>query len=399
MEASSMIYNYPFWNYGPNNLFSNILSVVKVAAFAVGAWYLRATVTSLHAVMVWFNWFIGFLKILLFASAGVGASFLALAYLHESKTTKEKERELLYDQYLAVPPPPRVLTFDDYNILNGHQDVGYYNNSVYRETVPAFQEFYKPVEESICRYDREVVEVSSKSYRRTRSEKKKKTEEKVEYRRMETERVTKTASLRSKTMDGLSREDFRMTVETFIMERKKSLLQERDPWQNGAVPQWQKNDGLGDHWQYGVPQLQQDGVDYLQNGVDPQCQQNGAANRLENGVFPQFQNGDFPQLQNGDFAQLQNGVDHWQQNGVAPQWQQNGVVPQLQNGVVPQWKSKWENNGVPEPQNSIVQWHGSRDDGSGRHRRHGRRSRSHRLVDGPGSNNGSGYGSYLAISN
>ncbi|XP_010498385.1 PREDICTED: uncharacterized protein LOC104776074 [Camelina sativa] len=197
MEAASMVYNYPSWNYVPNNLFSNILSVVKLAAFAVGAWYLPATVTSLHAVMVWFNWLLGVLKILLILSAAVGAIFLVFAFLHETK----KEREL-YDQLLAVPPPPPVSTFDNCNILNGHQDVGYYNYSGYRETsVPAFQECYKPVEESICSYDREVVEVSSKSYRRTRTEKKKKTEEKVEYRRMETERVTKTASRRSKKMD------------------------------------------------------------------------------------------------------------------------------------------------------------------------------------------------------
>ncbi|EFH66608.1 predicted protein [Arabidopsis lyrata subsp. lyrata] len=257
----------------------------------------------------------------------------AIVNLLKTKTTEKKEPEI-YDQYVAaLPPPPTVTPFDYYDILKVG-DFGYENNSSYREIVPEFQAV-KAVEESRCTYDQEVVEMSSKSYRRTRSEKKK-TERMVEFRRTESERVTKTGSWRSQSMDGLSSEEFRMTVETFISEKKKMLIRD-----SGVVDQWQ----------------------------------NGYVHFWEHDYVPQWQNGGVPQLQ----------------NGCVPQWQ-NGGVPQLQNGAVNQWQ-----NDVPEPQNGIVQWQGSRDDGSGRHRhRHGHRSRRHRLEGGSSSK---GSGSYLAISN
>ncbi|CAD5313194.1 unnamed protein product [Arabidopsis thaliana] len=105
--------------------------------------------------------------------------------------------------------------------MSKFEDVGYYNNSTYRENVPAFQAV-KAVEESSYSYDQEVVEMSSKSYRRTSRSEKKMTERMVEYRKTETERVTKTGSWRSQSMDGLSSgEEFRRTIQTFVSEQKK----------------------------------------------------------------------------------------------------------------------------------------------------------------------------------
>ncbi|KAG7536791.1 hypothetical protein ISN44_As13g007170 [Arabidopsis suecica] len=70
-----------------------------------------------------------------------------------------------------------------------------------------------------------------------RSEKKK-SEKKVEYRRTDSERVMKTASWRSQSMDGLRGKEFHLTVETYIKEKKKTLNLYHgvlDQWQNGAV--------------------------------------------------------------------------------------------------------------------------------------------------------------------
>lgn len=103
-------------------------------------------------------------------------------------------------------------------------------------------------------------------------------------------------------MDEMSSEEFRMTVETFIMEEKKRMY----GWQNGVAEPWQN----------GGPQLQNGVVEQWQNGV-PQ---------LQYGVPYQWQNG-YPQLQNG-------GVHHWQNR-----------FPQLQNGGVGQWQ-----NGFPQLQ-------------------------------------------------
>ncbi|CAE5957969.1 unnamed protein product [Arabidopsis arenosa] len=342
-----------------NNPFQNIRSYVELAGVvALGYCCLPAIVNLLHVVVpLWFDWFTLVLRNLFFVFVVVNVIiFLIYITFSKTKTTEKKEPEI-YDQYVAaLPSPPTVTPFDYYDILKVG-DFGYEHTSSYREIVPEFQAV-KAVEESSCTYGQEVVEMSSKSYRRTRSEKKK-TERMVEFRRTESERVTKTGSWRSQSIDGLSSEEFRMTVETFISEKKKMLIRD-----SGVVDQWQ----------------------------------NGYVHFSEHGYVPQWQNGGVPQLQNGSVPQWQNGcVPQWQTGGV-PQWQtggvpqlQNGGVPQLQNGAVNQWQC------VPEPQNGVVQWQGSRDDGSGRHgHRHGHRSRRHRLEGGSGSK---GSGSYLAISN
>lgn len=266
-----------------NNSFRNILFFVEVAVVVtlLGYWCFPAIMNLLQAVTVWFDWFTLVLRNLFFVFLVVNVIiFLIYVSFSKTKTTGEKKPDL-YDQYLAaVPPVVRTSPFDYYDILKAG-DVEYYNNFNYRATVPAFQTV-KAVEESSCTYDREVVEeVSSKSYRRTRSEKKK-TEKKVEYRRTESERVTKTASWRSQTMDGLSSEEFRMTVETFITEKKKTLLRDSgvvDHWQNGVVPQWH----------------------------------NGVVNHLQNGVVPQWQNSVVSHWQNS-VPEGQNGVVQWQRS-------------------------------------------------------------------------------------
>ncbi|EOA38300.1 hypothetical protein CARUB_v10009793mg [Capsella rubella] len=277
--AASKTYNDPF---------RSILFVVEVTAVVtlLGYWCLPAMVNLLHEVVVWLDWFTFVLRNLFFVFLVVNV-IIFLIYVSFCKTNTGKKKPDLQDQYLAAfPPLPRACPYDVF-------DIGEYNHSYsYTEPAPTVQAV-KAVEESSCTCccDREVVEVSSKSYRRTRSEKTKKTEKMVEYRRTESERMMKTASWRSQTMDGLSSEEFRMTVETFITEKKKTLLQDMDQWQNGTVPQWRKN---------------------------------GA---LQNGVFPQWQS-----------LQWQNPVPEPQNDIV--QWQ--NPVPEPQNDVV-QWQRSRDN--------------------------------------------------------
>lgn len=61
-------------------------------------------------------------------------------------------------------------------------------------------------------------------------------------------------------MNGLSSEEFRMTVETFITEKRKTLLRE-----NGVVEQWQN---CLPQWQTGLPQLQNGDVQWQRSRDD-----------------------------------------------------------------------------------------------------------------------------------
>ncbi|ESQ34839.1 hypothetical protein EUTSA_v10009784mg, partial [Eutrema salsugineum] len=206
--------------------------------------------------------------VFLFANA-----LILLIYVLYLYTTPEKKQLDLYDQYIAAAPAVvRTSPEDHYNetVVRDYDDNhGYDNNDV----VTAFRNTVETVTESLS-YDRVAMEVSSsKSYRKTRSEKKARM---VEYhRRTESERVTKkTASWRSQTMEGMSSDEFRMTVETFIMQNKRMLLHQygvaHQPqndvvdyqWQNGVAGQWlpeQEYGGAALPWQNGVP--------HWQNGV------------------------------------------------------------------------------------------------------------------------------------
>ncbi|CAN8312592.1 unnamed protein product [Cochlearia groenlandica] len=189
-------------------IFHNIKLAVQVVAVVilVGYWCFPATVELLQVFFtVLSDWLSLVLKNIFFVFVIVNA-LIAVIYYVSFQNTTVKNKPDLYDQYFAVSAVPSV--------------------------TPAAIRAVK------------VVEVSSKSYRRTRSEKKTTTEEKkkvkttVEYRRSESEKVIKTeASWRSRRMEGLSSEEFRVTVESFITEKKKMLLR-----QNGVV-QWQ---GLAD---------------------------------------------------------------------------------------------------------------------------------------------------------
>lgn len=341
------------WTY--ENLFQNCKYTVGLSAVvAFGYCCLPVIVNQLHGFFIWFDWFTLVLRNLLFLSVVVSIIIFVIYVIFSKIQTTEKKEPDLYDQYVAAgPPPPTVMPFDSYNISK-FEDFGYDNSSTYRENVPAFQAV-KAVEESSYSYDQEVVEMSSKSYRRTSRSEKKMTERMVEYRKTETERVTKTGSWRSQSMDGLSSgEEFRRTIKTFVSEQKKMHIIRAsgvdDQLENGYIHRASGVDDCVHYWEHGaVPQWQNDDVPQLQNGGVPHWWQNGSVSQLQNSDVPQWQNGGVLQLQNGD----------------VPQWQTGGVS-QLQNGV-------------HEPQNGIVQWKGSRDDGSGRHRhRHGHRSRKHR---------------------
>ncbi|CAA7013581.1 unnamed protein product [Microthlaspi erraticum] len=329
----------PFWNIARIGGTGVVL--------ALGFLSFPAIISSVQPVIDWLNWFI-YVVACIFGFVSI-STFVAWIYFANHKPTEKEKKRDLYDDYFPAAPTvvhrPAMGYYDVAEARDYNNGGGSYN----KEVVEAFEqvETYKAVKESNCYGRVEVEEVNSRSYRRTRSSVEKKMEKKarvVEYRRAESERAARTGSRRSQQpkIDELSSEDFRATVESFIMEKKMFLQWQNgaaDPAQNGA-PQLQN--GVAGHWQNGAPQLQNG--DYWQNGV------------------PQLQNGDY--WQNG-VPQLQNG-DYWQ----------NGV-PQLENGV-DQW------------QNGVGQWQGQPYD-DGRHH-HGNR----RLVGGSGPN---GSGPYLAISN
>ncbi|CAN6886474.1 unnamed protein product [Brassica oleracea] len=289
---------------GHDNTFSlhSILFIVQVSAGLAFAGYCGypAIVNVLEGFILWFDWFRLVLRNLFFIFIILNA-LIGSIYFTFLKAT-EKKKPSLRDEYItAVPSDVRSSPEQSFSPM----EVGHYNNSCYQESVQPFQAV-NTVEES-SRYERVVMETNSKSYKRMISSEKKMKKTRsstVEcHQRMESERVMKTASCRSSRdmMDELSSEEFRMKIETFIMETKMMYH-----WQNGVV----------DHRQKGGPQLQNGGVHQCQNGV-PQLQ-NGVPYHWKYG-FPQFQNGGVHQWQNC-FPQLQNGGVHQWQNGY-PQLQ------------------------------------------------------------------------------
>lgn len=300
---------------GHDNTFSlhSILFIVQVSAGLAFAGYCGypAIVNVLEGFILWFDWFRLVLRNLFFIFIILNA-LIASIYFTFLKAT-EKKKPSLRDEYITAVPsdvrssPEQSFPPMEVGHYGGGGGGGHYNNSCYPESVQQFQAV-NTVEESSC-CERVVMETNSKSYKRMMSSEKKMKKTRsstttVEYhQRMESERVMKTASCRSSRdmMDELSNEEFRMTIETFLMEKKMIYH-----WQNGVV----------DHRQNGGPQLQYGDADQCHNGV-PQLQ-NGVPYHWKYG-FPQFQNGAVHQWQNG-FPQLQNGGVHQWQNGY-PQLQ------------------------------------------------------------------------------
>ncbi|KAL0697947.1 hypothetical protein Bca4012_054069 [Brassica carinata] len=246
-------------NKGHDNTFTlqNVIFIVKVSAILAVSGYCGypSILNLLECVDLWFGWFRLVLRNVFFVFIIVNA-LIGSIYFSFLKTTGKKRQDL-YDEYIAaVRPVPSVVRSspEPSSALMevGDYGGGYYSNSSYQEiTVSQFQAV-NTVEESKC-YERVAMEsTSSKSYRRTTSleKKKMKMRSRVEYRRTESERVTKTASWRSHAMDELSSEEFRMKVETFIMGYKKKMINGGvDQWQN-CVPQWQDqpdHNGTGRH--------------------------------------------------------------------------------------------------------------------------------------------------------
>ncbi|CAH8385486.1 unnamed protein product [Eruca vesicaria subsp. sativa] len=286
-----------------DNTFSlhNILFVVQVsAALAVAGYCGYPTMVSLiEGFIIWFDWFRFVLRNIFFIFIILNVLIGSIYFTFHKAT--EKKKPSLSDEYIT-PEPTVISSFSEpMEVRDYYGGGGYHSNSSYVESVQPFQTV-NTVEESSC-YERVVMETNSKGCKRTmRSEKKmrkmKSSTTTVEYhhQRKESERVMKTASCRWQAMmDEMSSEEFRMTLDTFIMERKKMY-----GWQNGVVDQCQN----------GFPQLRKDGVYQWQNGF-PQLQ-NGGVHQWQNG-FPQLQNGGVYQWQNGGFPQLQNGgFNQWQ---------------------------------------------------------------------------------------
>ncbi|KAF8080460.1 hypothetical protein N665_0944s0022 [Sinapis alba] len=261
------------------NTFSlkNILFIVQVSAALAVAGYCGylPIVSLLEGFILWFDWFRLVLRNIFFIFIILNVLIGSIYFTFPKATVKKKPS--LYDDYItAVPSVIRSSPEPSFAPV----EVGDYGGVVYYYNTPPFQAV-NTVEENGC-YERVVMEMDSKSCKRTtRSEKKmKKTRSTVEYQRTESERVMKTASLcrLHGMMDGLSSEEFRMTVETFIMEKKNIY-----DWRN-CCPQLQN--GVADQWQNGFHQWQNGGVHQWQNCV-PQ---------LQNGGFDQWQNC-VPQLQ------------------------------------------------------------------------------------------------------
>lgn len=229
----------------------NVIFIVKVSAILAVSGYCGypKILNLLECVELWFGWFRLVLRNVFFVFI-IANALIGSIYFSFLKTTEKKKPDL-YDEYIAaVPSVIRSSPEPSFALVEvGDYGGGYYSKSSYQEiTVSQFQAV-NTVEESKC-YERVVMETSSKSYRRTTSLEKKKKRSTVEYRRTESERVTKTASWRSHAMDELSSEEFRMKVETFIMGYKKKMINGGvDQWQN-SVPQWQDqpdHSGTGRH--------------------------------------------------------------------------------------------------------------------------------------------------------
>ncbi|KAF8045093.1 hypothetical protein N665_5611s0001 [Sinapis alba] len=217
---------------GQDNTFTlqNVIFIVKVSAVLAfsGYWGYPKIFNLLEGFDLWFRLVLrNVFFIFIIVNALIGSIFFSFL-----KTNGKKKTDL-YDEYIAVVRPSPETSFAPMEV--GDYGGEYYNKSSYYKTVPQFQAVNTVKE--IKRYERVVMETSSKSYKRTTSlEEKKKMRSTVEYRRTESERVLmKTASWRrSQAMDELSSEEFRMKVETFIMGYKKKMN-----CQNGGVYQWQ----------------------------------------------------------------------------------------------------------------------------------------------------------------
>lgn len=272
-----------------DNTFSlhSIFVIVQVsAALAVAGYF------GLEGFILWFDWFRLVLRNIFFIFIILNALIGSIYFTFRKAT--EIKKPSLYDEYItAVPSSPEQSTFAPMEVGDYGGGGGYYNNSsYYQESVQPFQ----AVEESSC-YERVVTERMTSSEKKMK--KKKKTRSTVEYHHERTvsERVmmqTTGGSCRSwqAMMDELSNEQFRTTIESFIMEKKKMMMY---GWRQNGDPQLQ-NGVVDDQLQNGVPQLQNGGFHQWRNGF-PQ---------LQNGGFHQWQNG-FPQLQNGGVQQWQNG--------------------------------------------------------------------------------------------
>lgn len=269
-------------------------NIIYTVGFLAVCCCLPVIINFVHPAIAWFKWFIRVVTYIF----GFGFLTTLAAWIYfanaNPKPTEEKEKRGLYDTYFTADHTPAAVHQPAMGYVTEVRDYNNVGGNYNKEMVEAYEEVetFKAVKESNCYGRVEVEEVNSRSYRRTRSSMEKKTGKQarfVDYRRTESERVAKTASRRSRsqtTMNELSNEEFRATVESFIME-KKMILQ----WQNGVADPLQN--GVH-HWQNGVPQLQNGVGDYWQNGV------------------PQLQNGAMDQWQNGGVDQWQNGVSQWQ---------------------------------------------------------------------------------------
>ncbi|KAJ4916197.1 hypothetical protein Rs2_01747 [Raphanus sativus] len=238
-----------------DNTFSlhSIFVIVQVsAALAVAGYF------GLEGFILWFDWFRLVLRNIFFIFIILNALIGSIYFTFRKAT--EIKKPSLYDEYITAVPSvvrssPEQSTFAPMEVGDYGGGGGYYNNSsYYQESVQPFQ----AVEEK-----RVMMQTTGGSCRSWQA-----------------------------MMDELSNEQFRTTIESFIMEKKKMMMY---GWRQNGDPQLQ-NGVVDDQLQNGVPQLQNGGFHQWRNGF-PQ---------LQNGGFHQWQNG-FPQLQNGGVQQWQNG--------------------------------------------------------------------------------------------
>ncbi|KAJ0255856.1 Transmembrane protein [Hirschfeldia incana] len=190
---------------------------VAVSLQAAGGWFHRAgAVIVTNRAFVFF--FVNTLVALIFLSSRDGAG-------EESASVRSAAEPDLYDEYTSS------FSFSAVTVAVTASD-GDDSEKQIVPTLIAEAEEEVVAEKQIVPAEEVVVEAAKGDYRRTRSERKKKVKREVkEFRRTESA---------NSGIERLSSEEFRLKIEAFIMEKKRSLVQEEND-----VVAWQEHCSSG----------------------------------------------------------------------------------------------------------------------------------------------------------
>ncbi|XP_010539890.1 PREDICTED: uncharacterized protein LOC104813819 [Tarenaya hassleriana] len=224
---------YAMKRYGDRRNYLNILRAAEAisAVALLGYWWLPTAMIWLETANDWIRRIFAVVDNHSVLFILINVLIISIIVLSSEKSETESD---LYDQYTAaataVVYPVPVVRDDDSHckridpVKPRIESTSAANWRVPEKTVTA-EEGNRVVH---C-----VETVKSSSYRRTQSERRRSTTtttemRRVEYRRSESSAAERVSAWGSRSVEGLSNEEFRVTVERFIMEKKKTLTEEND---------------------------------------------------------------------------------------------------------------------------------------------------------------------------